>query len=570
MPSFTLAVSGSGGAGAISTGEMLLAAAARAGYFGLLRKTFSPQIRGGEAAAILRIGTEAVDTFSGHVDLLISLDWDGFGRFAGEIPLSTDSIVIQNASTPDLPDGINLPVAPIALDATSLAKSVDSSWVNMVCLGLLCRALGIEEQAVEQTVEARLRKHEQPVRDAAIRALKAGRGVDVPVPLADRLCALAAAGRGAAGERMLASGNQMVALGALEAGVRFVAAYPITPASDLLEYVARHIEGAGGQLVQAEDELAAINMVVGAGFGGVPAMTATSGPGLALMVEAMGLAVASETPVVVIDVMRGGPSTGIPTKSEQSDLNLALYGLHGDAPHLVLACNSIRDCHVTASWAVALAQELQTLAIVLSDQFLGQSLQVVEAPPQPPIAALRRADSASDGYQRYADIPDGISPMAIPATPGLMYTADGLEHRQDAVPSPVAAEHQRQLDKRLRKLEAFDFGDGWFELHGQPDGVALVICWGSVTSVALEARSKAAEQGRDFAVLSLRLLAPLQRESLQTMFGQAASLLVVEQNHGAQFLHYLRAELPGYDYASLALPGPRLMTPDDILAALGA
>ena len=164
------------------------------------------------------------------------------------------------------------------------------------------------------------------------------------------------------------SGNEAAGLGAVRGGIRFVAAYPITPATEILEWLAPNLEKVGGVLVQAEDELASINMIIGGSFGGMPSMTATSGPGLALMMEAIGLAVASETPIVVINVMRGGPSTGIPTKSEQSDLNIALYGLHGDAPHIVTAAHCIADCQFTTQWSVHLAEQLQVPVIVLTDQ----------------------------------------------------------------------------------------------------------------------------------------------------------------------------------------------------------
>ncbi len=172
--------------------------------------------------------------------------------------------------------------------------------------------------------------------------------------------------------------------------MRFVAAYPITPASEILEWLAPRLEQVGGSLLQAEDELASVNMIIGASFGGVPALTATSGPGLSLMMEGLGLAVASETPVTVVNVMRGGPSTGIPTKSEQADLNIALYGLHGDAPHLVLAPLDIGDCVFTTQWAVQLAEHLQTVAIVLSDQFLGQSRTISATPPSRELPLARQ------------------------------------------------------------------------------------------------------------------------------------------------------------------------------------
>ena len=192
----------------------------------------------------------------------------------------------------------------------------------------------------------------------------------------------------------LITGNQAAALGALRGGVRFAAVYPITPATDLSEWMAPRLQKLGGQLIQAEDEIASMNMVLGASFGGIPSMTITSGPGLALMTETLGLAVAAEVPAVVVNVMRGGPSTGIPTKSEQSDLNIALYGLHGDAPHLVLASQSVADCLTTTQWAVQLSEALQCPAIVLSDQFMGQALTICERPAPLPDAPPRRIASA--------------------------------------------------------------------------------------------------------------------------------------------------------------------------------
>src|SRR5690606_1398618 len=253
----------------------------------------------------------------------------------------------------------------------------------------------------------------------------------------------------APGPRWRLTGNEATGLGAVEGGIRFAAAYPITPATEVLEWLAPALRKVGGVLVQAEDELAAINMIIGASYGGTPSLTATSGPGLSLMVEALGLATASEVPVVVVDVMRGGPSTGIPTKSEQADLNIAVYGLHGDAPHLVLAPQSVADCLFTTQWATYLAEALQTPAIVLSDQFIGQTQAAIEQPAHVAFVGQRtKASDVAGGYKRYALAANGVSPMAIPGTPGAQYTADGLTHTERGTPTSSAADHQIQLDKR--------------------------------------------------------------------------------------------------------------------------
>jgi len=371
--------------------------------------------------------------------------------------------------------------------------------------------------------------------------------------------------------RWLISGNEAAGCGALRGGVRFVAAYPITPATELLEWMAPALTKVGGTLLQAEDELASVNMIIGASYGGVPSLTATAGPGLALMTEGIGLAVAAEVPIVVVDVMRGGPSTGIPAKSEQSDLSFAVDGLHGDAPRLVLAPNSIADCLATTEWAVQLAEALQAPAIVLSDQFMGQSRAVIDRPAQAGVAGRRLTAPAPDApdapaYHRYRDTPSGISPMAVPGTPGTVYTADGLEHTERGIPSSQAADHRRQLDKRQRKLDQHDYGARWADVEGESD--LAVITFGSTTGAVREAVARAAMQGVALRLLALRLLAPLRTDALDAALRGVRHVLVVEQNHGGQLLRYLRsrADLPGRA-TGLHRPGPLPLRPGELCTA---
>ena len=296
--------------------------------------------------------------------------------------------------------------------------------------------------------------------------------------------------------------------------------------------------------------------------------TATAGPGLALMTEGIGLAVAAEVPIVVVDVMRGGPSTGIPAKSEQSDVSFAVGGLHGDAPRLVLAPTSIADCLATTQWAVHLAEALQAPAIVLSDQFMGQSRAIVER-PTPVDAAARRLNAAPHGadYKRYRDTPSGVSPMAIPGMPGVVYTADGLEHSEAGIPSSQARDHRLQLDKRARKLALHDYGPRWADVEGEGD--IAVITFGSATEPVREALARVAEQGVQARLVALRLLAPIDPARIASALDGVQRVLVVEQNHGGQLYRYLRAmvDLPGRA-ASFHRPGPLPLRPADICAAL--
>jgi 2-oxoglutarate ferredoxin oxidoreductase subunit alpha len=335
-----------------------------------------------------------------------------------------------------------------------------------------------------------------------------------------------------------------------------------------LEWLAGSLPKVGGVLVQAEDELASINQIIGGSFGGTPSLTATSGPGLALMTESIGLAVCSEVPVVILDVMRCGPSTGIATKSEQSDLNIALNGLHGDAPHLVLAPTSVTDCVFTTQWAVHLAESMQTAAIVLSDQSLGQTRAIVNRPAAISFMARRLVPEQFEAeYYRYAVGDSGVSPMAIPGQPGGQYTADGLEHTEKGAPSSLPEDHLAQLEKRERKINGFNYGGHWADLEGSGD--TAVITWGSTTGPIREALSRLQQAGKDIRLIAIRLLAPERPGDMAAALEGIKRLLVVEQSHSKQFYRYLRAayDLPA-DIKLFNRPGPLPFRPHEIIEQL--
>jgi 2-oxoglutarate ferredoxin oxidoreductase subunit alpha len=555
--SVSVALAGSGGAGVMTAGNMLLEAAAAAGYYGLMTRTSGPQIRGGEAAAMVRVSTFPTDGQDDRFQVLAAIDWQNVGRFAAELPLGPQSLIVGDPAQGEPPEvflrsGARYVAVPLKKLA---ADSVPGAWPNMVALGVLAGLINLPFAAVE----AAARKSMKKGLEAGIVAAKAGFAQAASL---EGFCLDKPAGKTA---RWLISGNEAAGFGALRGGVRFVAAYPITPATELLEWLSPALTKIGGTLVQAEDELASINMALGASYGGVPALTATSGPGLALMIEALGLGVAAEVPVVVVDVMRTGPSTGIATKSEQADLNLALYGLHGDAPHVVVAPNSVADCVAATQWAVGLAESLQLPAIVLSDQYFGQARAVVDIPPTDGNVGSRLiAGSGEHPYKRYALTESGVSPMAIPGTPGTAYTADGLEHNEKGTPSSQAGDHLAQMDKRARKISRLDPGDAWASIEGE--GETAVVTFGSCTAPVREALAR---NGKGTRLVSLRLLAPAQPERLKKALEGVKRVLVVEQNHSGQFLRYLRAEydLPG-EVRSLRRPGPLPFRPEEILEAL--
>ena len=564
--SLSFALAGSGGSGVMTAGNLLVDAAARAGLYGLMVRTSGPQIRGGEAAALVRLSAAPVATLDDRFDLLLAIDWQNVARFFDEIPLAATSVIVgdpDEGAVPDVYAATGARVAPVSLKKT--AKAIAGSWTNMVALGVAGALAGIPRAALEAALRASWKRADDKLA-ANLAAIDAGMQAAAGIA---GVQALPATGRTGAG-RWNVSGNEAAGYGAIRGGVRFVAAYPITPATELLEWMAPALAKVGGALLQAEDELASINMIVGASYGGVPSLTATAGPGLALMTEGIGLAVSAEVPIVVVDVMRGGPSTGIPAKSEQSDLSFAVSGLTGDAPRVVVAPTSIADCLATTQWAVHLAEALQGPAIVLSDQFMGQSRAVIDRPADESFtgARLTAAANAPD-YKRYRNTESGVSPMAVPGTPGTVYTADGLEHTEAGIPSSQARDHRLQLDKRARKLALHDFGERWADVEGDPTADAAVITFGSTTAAVREAVARLAAAGTAVRLVALRLLAPAQPAKLAAALAGVSRVLVVEQNHGGQLLQWLRAayDLPGRP-AGFHRPGPLPLRPGEIAEAI--
>jgi 2-oxoglutarate ferredoxin oxidoreductase subunit alpha len=561
----SVALVGSGGAGALTAGNFLQEAACAAGWHGLLTRTVGAQIRGGEAAALLRLATHPVECLPDRYDLLIGIDWLNAQRFGAEIEVGPQSLVIGDPRGGEPPPVVAAAGArTVLIPFKEMAKAIPDGRQNMIALGVAAKLLGLDAELVSALIEKRLAGKGA----AAIRASRAGieagyraaNGIDFDLRLAQPAAT--------SGRRWLISGNEAAALGAIRGGIRFAAAYPITPATEVLEWLAPSLDKVGGTLLQAEDELAAINMIIGASFGGTPSFTATSGPGLSLMIEALGLATAAEIPIVVMDVMRAGPSTGIPTKSEQADLNIAVYGCHGDAPHIVVAPQSVVDCLFTTQWATYLAEALQTPAIVLSDQFMGQARSAIERPADIAFIGQRmRATDVVYPYKRYALAANGISPMAIPGTRGGQYTADGLTHNERGTPTSGAADHQAQLDKRLRKLEQFNYGSHWATIEG--DGELAVVTFGSLTGTAREAVARAREDGIEATLIAPRLLAPVQPQAFARAIEGKKRLIVVEQTHGAQFYRYLRAhyDLPAATHV-LNRPGPLPIRPGEIHQAI--
>jgi 2-oxoglutarate ferredoxin oxidoreductase subunit alpha len=559
----TVSISGSGGSGAVTVGLVLLKSMANAGFYGYMSRSAGPQIRGGESAVLLSFSDHPIERNSDSIDVHFALDWRGFERFSDEIPLNSESCVIFDNSHDTVPDTVSRTGAKIIeVNLKEQVKEIKGSRSNTFAIGILAAQIGLPLETVCTALQQTLHHKDESFIENTLRTIKVG------YTLLEENPSLLTNWQPSSQPRWNISGNEACGLGALRGGIQLVAAYPITPASDIVEYLAPRLEKVGGSVLIAEDELAAMNMVIGSSFGGKASMTATSGPGVSLMIEAMGLAVASETPALVVNVMRGGPSTGIPTKSEQTDLNQALFGMHGEAPHVVVAPLSISDSVSTTQWAVGLAEAMQTLVVLLSDQRLGQSRAIIDVVPEKTYDLQRKvlaAEELPEPYQRYAVTEDSITPMAIPGNKQGLYTADGLEHTVTGDPSSMASDHRQQLKKREAKVAQFDYKDTWAEiLTSDKKSQAIVLTWGSTFGSVNEAVIELHREDIAIDLLALRLLMPLRVDAIRALC-EDKQVIVVEQSYSGQFYHYCLGQ-GAIDASSVVLaePGPLMLKKSEI------
>jgi 2-oxoglutarate ferredoxin oxidoreductase subunit alpha len=329
------------------------------------------------------------------------------------------------------------------------------------------------------------------------------------------------------------SGNDAIALGAVAAGMELAAMYPITPATSVSHRLGEMFERFGGVLHQAEDEIAAAGVAIGASYAGKVAFTITSGPGLALKTEFLGLSIMAEIPLVVVDVQRGGPSTGLPTKVEQSDLLAAIFGQPGDAPHVVIAPATIEECFHVMVTARRIAEAFRAVVIVLSDANLATGMQPFRRPAIDPAWLAESPDQAPvpEGMQPYEwDPGTGMSNRIVPGQPGGMHTLTGLAHDEASHVVYDSSTHQRSSTMRSRKIAVLQRALQPPEVNGPPEGDLLVVGWGSTKGAIEEAVSRARSDGLSVSSLHLRFLSPLE-PGLRAIFDRFGKVMTVEINY---------------------------------------
>jgi 2-oxoglutarate ferredoxin oxidoreductase subunit alpha len=536
--SLVIRIGGESGEGIVTIGEIFVRIAARAGLEVFTFRTYPAEIMGGHVIYQARIGRERVLSDGDEIDALVALNDEGYEKHIGE--LRSGGALIYDSSEieppPDSHDRYPIPVTDISLELDFPRGR------NLIMVGALIALFGLPLEKGQEVVKAKLGKY-QSLLPKNLESL--ARGYNYVKDSFVRLPPQLEPPDHEAAERLIMTGNEAAALGALAAGCRFYSGYPITPASSLMDYMADHMPQLGGKVIQTEDEIAAITMAIGASFAGAKAMTATSGPGFALMIEALGHASMTEVPIVLVDVQRAGPSTGMPTKTAQADLFMALYAGNDEAPRFVLAPDSVEDCFHQMVNAFNLAEEYQMPVVVLSDQALSARVETI---PDLDLSAIRlverlRPEPGEDGaYKRYELTESGVSPMALPGMPGLFYTAEGLEHNEKGNPDYSPATHRAMTEKRHRKVDTarlaiqrLPVSDRW----GDPRAEIGIISWGSTKGAVREAMERITANNVRVEAFFTHSLLPMPDGLIRAFLRNKRAIIVPELNYRGMFANVI-------------------------------
>ena len=517
-------IGGQQGEGVESTDRIFSTALNRLGYYLYGYRHFSSRIKGGHTNNKIRISVKPIRAISDDLDILVAFDQETIDLGAPE--LCAGGVVVADAKfSPTIPEGTAARL--FAVPITAIAEELGTSLMkNMVASGASRALLGLPLEVFIKAVEEEFSRKGPVVVEKNIEAVKRGAAfvMDLAGGPLDQFQLEPADGK----KKLFMIGNDAIGLGAVAAGCRFMAAYPITPATEIMEYLMKVLPKLGGTVIQTEDEIAAITMAIGANYGGVRTMTASAGPGLSLMMEAIGLAGMTETPVVVVDTQRGGPSTGLPTKQEQSDINAIIYGTHGEIPKIVLAPSTVEECFYDTIEAFNLAEKYQCPVILMTDLQLSLGKQSAE-PLDFKLITIERGkleaapEAREDGslYKRYALTEDGISPRTLPGAKHGIHHVTGVEHGEDGRPSESAVNRKKMMNKRLSKLDQLQVRNPIHvdQPHESPE--LLIIGMGSTGGTIDEARERLAADGIKTNHATVRLLHPFPAADLKPIIERA-------------------------------------------------
>lgn len=521
----TIRFCGIAGDGIVASGKILAGACANIGLHVMVNNIYSAEIRGmGKSSATIRFSTSKLYSMGDGLDLLVGMKGkesiiDLRDVKAGGNVIYDSSVIgdveeedsLVSHITPEI-QGHGLPIQKLANEATGTNQGK-----NLVAIGAICYFYSLPPEMFVDQIKSVFAHKGDHVIDVNIKAFNLGyEYFKEHYPLNNQFEI-----DKSSEPRALTSGNDAIAKGALDCGLKFFAGYPITPATRIMEIAAKELPKLGGWTLQMEDEIAAIGAVLGAWFAGKRAMTATSGPGLSLMSEMINLSVMAEIPTVIVNVQRGGPSTGLPTKVEQGDLNIALYGGAGDSPRVVMAPSNSEECYSGIQLAFDIAEKYQTPVIFLSDLFLGQRTETVTIKENIDRDRCTRKKPTSEqleNFQRYQITDDGVSPQIVPGEPGAVYSTTGLEHSVTGNPNYEADVHSMMTAKRFRKFESMVSDLPEANILGDETAEIGIAGWGSTIGSILEGMELAKKQGIKTKLIKSIMIHPQHEDSFRKFF----------------------------------------------------
>lgn len=540
----TIRIGGEGGEGVISSGDFLMQAATRAGMEVVTFKSFPSEIKGGYALSQLRISDEKILSQGDGFNILVAFNGEAYSI---NKPLLTPGTVLvwdgpRGDFEPEPIPGVTMYNVPMTHISKQELKNPIAK--NMVAMGSVAGLFGVPMESLKASVAAKFKRKGQEVIDFNYAALQAG--YDYVKQNHKKTDPFTFPPTRPAKDVITLEGNEAIALGAIVAGCRFYPVYPITPATSVGNYLSELILKVNGFVYQAEDEIAAIAAAIGASYVGIKSFTATSGPGVSLMTELLGLAAMAEIPLVIVDVQRGGPSTGMPTKHEQSDLFITAHGGHGDVPKIVLAAADVEECFYLTIEAFNLAEKYQTPVFLLSDASLSLRVEAIKRPDLKSIRIVSRdaARSAVDPkeFMRYKNTASGISTMGIPGVPGSAYAATGLEHAEDSGPRTSVETKTNMTEKRWRKLDNLENETSPIEREGDADADVGIVSWGLTQTMVREAVVRLRKKGHKVAALYPKILWPVPARQIEAFAASVKTVLVPEANVQGQFAELIRSK----------------------------
>lgn len=531
----TIRLAGESGEGVVSSGQILTDTLLEQGFAVLTYQTYPAEIKGGHCWYQVRASPGPLETPGDKADILVSFNQEGLDTHIDDLRKGSLIIYDSDAVEPKVPDSVHLFPLALAQIATDEVGSPRSK--NVLAAAILARLVGLPMEDVADNVSKKFKHKGEKVVEINRKAVRVAYEIPLPEVEMDFAITRDESDAGPTKGVFAMTGSDAVVLGALVAGCKFYAGYPITPASTILEGLTRELPAWGGATIQTEDEMSALTHCLGASFAGLKTMTATSGPGFSLMMELLGLASSTELPVVIADIQRGGPSTGLPTKYEQSDLYCAAFGGHGDTPRIVIAPSNVRECFDLTVKAFNLAERYQLPVVLLSDNALGTRLDRIQMPEMSTVQVedrvLAHPDGSEERFKRYRFTENGVSPFPVPGTPHGQYVCEGLEHDETGKPDYTGENHRLMNEKRFGKLRDCQEKEmGYYDV-GMSDPEIVIVGWGAIAGSVREAVDRMVADGLNVggSIITMPWPFPLKvRDRLK----KAKKVLVVEGNAQGQ------------------------------------